>query len=408
MKKNSVSKSLGIEAPWKILEDAYDDTAKQRTVTVTCTDTSSLECPKCGKASPFYDLRSARQWRHLDTCKYQTALRAQVPRVKCSECGVKTARVPWAGPSSRYTYDFEESVIGWIKEASILAISRQMGLGWKAIAGIVHRAVQRGLARKKEQVVANICVDEVAYKKGHKYFTVVSDADTATVLYVGIGRDQKVLMRWFQQLSTEQLNGIRSMSMDMWPAYISATLACLPDAKKKICFDRFHVAKHLGVSVDKVQHKALLKEGNPILTGTKYSWLKSPHNMSLAQKRAFHAIRTSSIKTSKAWAIKETFRKMWDYKSATWALKGWNKTLSWAMRCRLEPVKDVARMIRKHLWGIINAIVLDVSNGPAESINSRIKTVKIRAHGFRNKERFVDAIYFQLGGLDLSPRYAKS
>ncbi len=99
---------------------------------------------------------------------------------------------------------------------------------------------------------------------------------------------------------------------------------------------------------------------------------------------------------------------MWDYKSATWALKGWNKTLSWAMRCRLEPVKDVARMIRKHLWGIINAIVVDVSNGPAESINSRIKTVKIRAHGFRNKERFVDAIYFHLGGLDLSPRYAKS
>ncbi len=91
-------------------------------------------------------------------------------------------------------YDFEESVIGWIKEASILAISRQMGLGWKAIAGIVHRAVQRGLARKKEQVVANICVDEVAYKKGHKYFTVASDADTATVLYVGIGRDQKELL----------------------------------------------------------------------------------------------------------------------------------------------------------------------------------------------------------------------
>ncbi len=399
MKKNSVSKSLGIEAPWKILEDAYDDTAKQRTVTVTCTDTSSLECPKCGKASPFYDLRSARQWRHLDTCNYQTALRAQVPRVKCSECGVKTARVPWAGPSSRYTY--EESVIGWIKEASILAISRQMGLGWKAIAGIVHRAVQRGLARKKEQVVANICVDEVAYKKGHKYFTVVSDADTATVLYVGIGRDQKVLMRWFQQLSTEQLNGIRSM--DMWPAYISATLACLPDAKKKICFDRFHVAKHLGVSVDKVQHKALLKEGNPILTGTKYSWLKSPHNMSLAQKRAFHAIRTSSLKTSKAWAKRS--EKCGTIKAQ---LGPWNKTLSWAMRCRLEPVKDVARMIRKHLWGIINAIVLDASNGPAESINSRIKTVKIRAHGFRNKERFVDAIYFHLGGLDLSPRYAKS
>ena len=74
------------------------------------------------------------------------------------------------------------------------------------------------------------------------------------------------------------------------------------------------------------------------------------------------------------------------------------------MRCRLEPVKEAAKIIKNHLWGILNAIILKVSNGPAESINSRIKTIKIRANGFRNKDRFIDAIYFHLGGLDLSPR----
>ncbi len=97
-------------------------------------------------------------------------------------------------------------------------------------------------------------------------------------------------------------------------------------------------------------------------------------------------------------------RNLWHYVRRGWALKGWNRWLSWAMRCRLEPVKEAAKTIKNHLWGILNAIILKVSNGPAESVNSRIKTIKVRACGFRNKDRFIDAIYFHLGGLDLSHR----
>ncbi len=134
---SSVEKSLGLQAPWEILEDTYDDQAQRRTVTLTCTDPSSLTCPKCGKVDPFYDLRTERQWRHLDTCTYQTIL---VPRIQCLEHGVKTVWVLWADASSRYTHDFEEYVIGWAKEASLLAISRQLGIGWKGIAGIQRRA----------------------------------------------------------------------------------------------------------------------------------------------------------------------------------------------------------------------------------------------------------------------------
>ncbi len=139
---SSVEKSLGLQAPWEILEDTYDDQAQRRTVTLTCTDPSSLTCPKCGKVGPFYDLRTERQWRHLDTCTYQTILVARIPRIQCSEHGVKTVRVPWADASSRYTRDFEEYVIGWAKKASLLAISRQLGIGWKGIAGIQRRAVE--------------------------------------------------------------------------------------------------------------------------------------------------------------------------------------------------------------------------------------------------------------------------
>ena len=93
----------------------------------------------------------------------------------------------------------------------------------------------------------------------------------------------------------------------------------------------------------------------------------------------------------------------WHYVSRTWARKGWERWLSWAMRCRLEPVRQAAGTIRNHLWGILNAIVLKVTNGPAEGINSRIKMIKVRSRGFRNKQRFANAIYFHLGGLDLQP-----
>ena len=125
--------------------------------------------------------------------------------------------------------------------------------------------------------------------------------------------------------------------------------------------------------------------------------------MSAKQKARFQQLRTSTLKTARAWAIKEMALQLWHYVHRTWARKGWERWLSWAMRCRLEPVKAAARTIKTHLWGILNAIILKVSNGPAEGINSRIKTIKVRSRGFRNKRRFANAIYIHLGGLDLYP-----
>ena len=115
MKKNtgSIHKSLGIASPWEILEDQYDEKEKVRRVTVTCTDASSLACPECNQVRPFYDLHTPRSWRHLDTCKYRTELIARIPRVKCAEHGILTVQVPWASRSSRFTFDFEEMVIGF-------------------------------------------------------------------------------------------------------------------------------------------------------------------------------------------------------------------------------------------------------------------------------------------------------
>ena len=396
---------LGIKSPWRVSKVELEPSDGVVSVYVQPEPSAKHCCPACGTVSPGYDSRT-RRWRHLDTCQYKTILIAEVPRVKCKEHGVITTSVPWAEEGSGFTALFESLVIDWLKEASIMAVSRLMGLSWNSIDGIMQRAVSRGKARKEEQFPAHLGIDETAFKKRHDYVTIVSDQSSGDVLHVGHDRKKATLEAWYASLTEAQRRAIESVSMDMWPAFISATLKCLPQARKKIAFDKFHIAKYLGEAVDKVrqqEHKALMSQGIEDLKGSKYDWLYNPENMTRKQKNRFKALRESSLKTARAWAIKELAMSLWHYVSKTWARKGWEQWLSWAMRSRLEPVKKVARTIKEHLWGILNAIVLKVSNGPAEGINSRIKMIKVRSRGFRNKERFANAIYFHLGGLDLYP-----
>ena len=396
---------LGIKSPWRVSSIELAFSEGEVLVHVEPASGARQCCPTCGKDSPGYDSRP-RRWRHLDTCQYKTILVADVPRVKCPEHGVLTVSAPWAELGSGFTAMFEALVIDWLQEASTSAVSRLMGLSWNAIDGIMQRAVERGLSRREEVCASQIGVDETAFRKRHDYVTIVSDQQAGTVLHVGSDRKKATLKAWYESLTEEQREAIESVSMDMWPAFINATLESLPGAGDKIAFDKFHVAKYLGGAVDKVrrqEHKALMAEGYEDLKGSKYDWLYNPKNMTRKQAKRFKALRDSTLVTARAWAIKELAMSLWHYVSKTWARKGWGKWLSWAMRSRLDPIKEVAKTIKEHLWGILNAIVLKVSNGPAEGLNSRIKMIKVRSRGFRNKKRFANAIYFHLGGLDLYP-----
>ena len=347
-----------------------------------------------------------REWRNLDAWGYSTFLVCDVPRMRCREHGVVTMQVPWAEGSSRYTAEFEAEAIRWLKEASVQAVAQRMRLSWNAADGIMQRAVARGLARRPEQAVRHLSVDETAFRRRHQYVTVVSNPKKGIVLYVAQGRGKQALKAFYEGLGKARRAALESVSMDMWGPYIAATLEMIPEALKKIAFDRFHVAKHLGDAVDKVrraEHRALVKEGNEILTGSKYQWLKGRGRKTHREKLAFARLRAGTRRTAEAWELKEAAANLWRYKSRTWAIAGWNRWLDWASRCRLDPVVKAARMVREHLWGIVNAVISGATNGPAEGINSRIKTIKARSRGFRNQERFANAIYFHLGGLDLYP-----
>lgn len=185
-----------------------------------------------------------------------------------------------------------------------------------------------------------------------------------------------------------------------------STLAYVPGAVHKIAFDKFHVAMHLGAAVDTVrraEHKALLAEGESVLTKSRYLWLQHPDIMTDKSWGCLKALKSANLKTARAWAIKTHAMCLWDYQARGWARRAWMDWYNWAIRSRLEPIKKVARTIKAHLEGILTAVVTGATNARAEGFNTKIQKIKRDARGFRNEERFKAAIYFHLGGLELYP-----
>ena len=394
---------LGIEAPWRVSEVEVDLPGSGVTVHIEHSG-EGLACPQCTKSTPGYDTRQ-RRWRHLDTCQYQTWLVAQVPRVKCPEHGVHQLPVPWAESNSRLTALFESLVIDWLKIGTISEVAERLGLSWSAVSRVQERAVARGLARRDQAFPDSIGIDETAFQRRHQYVTVISSKDR--VLHVADDRKRATLDAWYASQPAEALTNLRTVAMDMWGAYVDSTLAHVPGAEAKIAFDKFHIAQHLGDAVDKVrraEHKALLAaEGESLLTKSRYLWLQHPDGMTNKSWRRLKELKSVNLKTSRAWAIKTHAMCLWGYQSRTWARKAWLSWYSWAIRSRLEPVKKVARMVKKHLEGILTAVVTGATNARAEGFNTMIQKLKRDARGFRNKERFKAAIYFHLGGLELYP-----
>jgi transposase len=399
---------LGIQAPWQVQGVELSEETEEVRVLIRLNPQEQCVCPKCGAVGPRYDTRR-RSWRHLDTCQFKTILDADVPRMSCAEHGVLQIAVPWAERGSNFTALMEAMVIGWLKEANTSAVARRMRLTWDQVDGIMHRAVRRGLARRDALMPVHIGIDETSFQKRHEYVTIVTDRVSGNVIHVGDDRTKESLDGFFDELEPADLLRLESISMDMWKPYIAVIEYFVPGAEEKICFDKFHVAKHLGDAVDQVrrqEQRQLLKEGDRSLVRTKYVWLTNPESMGEAAAAWLVDLKKLALRTARAWALKEHAMCLWGYVSRTWARKAWKAWLSWAMRCRLEPIKRVARMIRDHLDGIINAIVLGVTNATAESVNAKVQRVKRMACGFRNRDRFRTAIYFHLGGLDLLPAAA--
>lgn len=401
---------LGVKTPWRVAEVKLEFAQGQVLIRVEHAPGERWPCPSCGEPCTVHDHRR-RQWRHLDTCQLVTTIEAEVPRVRCGTHGVLQVPVPWAEPGSGFTALFEALVITWLRQASLSAVAQQLQVSWDQVDGIMARAVRRGLMRRPERPVRDLGLDETAFQRRHEYVTVLTDREHDAVIEVLDDRTEAGLRQWLQRQPLEARAAMRSVSLDMWRPYIRVLKAELPDAESKLCFDRFHVAQHFGRALDQIraaEHRAFKREhGASPLTGTKHDWLRNAGRLDNRGRRAFMALTRQNLRTARAWAIKETAAQLWDYRYRGAAERAWRRLLGWIARCRLEPVKRVGRMIKTHLWGILNAIIARVSNAKSEAMNARIQKVKAMACGFRSRERFRRAILFHLGGLDLLPAGAK-
>lgn len=399
---------LGLEKPWRVGEVKLDVQAQQVDLWLEHERSARWACPDCGEHCGVYDHSEERSWRHLDTCQFKTLIHARIPRVNCQRCGVRQVKVSWADAKSRFTLLMEALIVEVLEQTrSVKAACELTRIHWESCMRVMRRAVERGRQRKEEAVVKYLAVDEKAFRRGHSYLTIVCDARAGTVEWVSENRDRESLISYYEQLGDEQLAGIEAVAMDMWPAYISATLSELPGAGDKIVFDRFHVMKMMNEALDKVRRQEaerLRRRGDPRLKQTRHLWLFGYENVPQERAVDFESLRDSELHTARAWHIKETLRYLWDYRSIAWARKFFRKWYAWAIRCRLGPIRKVARSLKAHEHNILTYCKHRITTGVAEGLNSKIMSIKRLAGGFRNMENFKTAIYFYCGGLDLHPR----
>ena len=398
---------LGIVEPWTV--DRVEMNPTEHRVDVWAVHPAEVHwpCPDCGQSLSLFDHAEERRWRHLDSCHFQTYLHARVPRVECPEHGKIQVRVPWAEPSSRFTALFERWSIQVMQETDTAAAAQLLGISWDEAWGIQERAVARGLAAKPPRALRQMGVDEKSVGHGQQYMSLVYNLEKSTVEWVGEGRKKETLDGFFQSLTFEQRTAIEAVGLDMGDPFIASIQEHVPGAREKMVFDRFHIAKHANEGVDKVrksENRALWKDGDPTLKGSKYLWLYRGENLPEKHRDRFAALQALHLKTGRAYALKEAPADLWGYPSAGWARKYWARWYFWATHSRLLPMMDVARMVKEHLVGVMNYFTHRIPNAVAEGLNSKIATIQKMAYGFRNKAHFRTAVLFRCGGLPLYPR----
>jgi transposase len=304
---------MGIQSPWLIEDVKLDMTDQRVDIFVDYTAKEGL-CPECGCNAPRYDDREERVWRHLDTMQFTTYLHCRVPRIRCPEHGVKTLMTPWASKNSRFTLLFEAFAIKLLLAARSIEEARKLlGLNWHQLNDIKARAVERGLARREDDAVSYVGIDEKQFRSGHRYISSLVDLEEGRVLDVVEGRteeDAKSLLN--NGLSTDQRAKVEAVALDMWPAYTNAVNAVLPSAA--IVHDRFHISQHLNQAVDLVrrqENRELCKKGDHRLRGTKHMWLCNEENQHERYTEVFAELKHSNLKVARSWAIREQFRPFW-------------------------------------------------------------------------------------------------
>ena len=423
MRKARVCRALmGLENT--VVEDVvFDEDAGVLVVHARPTASRRGRCGACNRRSPGFDQGAGRRrWRALDLGTVQAFVEADAPRVRCRQHGVTVASVPWARHDAGHTHAFDDTVAWLATVTSKTAATRLMRVAWRTVGSIITRVwADTGGAVDRLAGVTRIGVDEISYRRGMAYLTVVVDHDTGRLLWAAEGRDRATLRAFFDILGQDRSAAITHVSADGadWIAMVIAERC--PNAV--LCADPFHVVRWATDALDAVRREAwndarkaaraepARRRGRPAanaparpasdraksLKGARYALWKNPENLTDRQQVKLAWIAKTDPRLHRAYLLKEGLRVVFQmpHDQAIEALDRW---LAWARRCRIEPFVKLARSITKHRASILAAIENGLSNGLIESVNTKIRLITRIAFGFRSIPALIALLMLSLGG----------
>jgi transposase len=325
-------------------------------------------CPCGWKGRAVYD-RSTRRWRHVDLGASKLFLEAEIRRLDCGHCRrVRTETVEWARPRARHTRDFED-VVAWLAQhTDKTTITRLLRTSWETVAGIVVRVVVEHIDNRRLEHVYRIGVDEVSWRKGHRYLTVVADHDRdGAVIWAGEGRDRTVLERFYNELGADGCAALQAVSLDMGGPYKAATDAKAPRARQ--CVDPFHVIKLANTAVDTARrwawnHERRTNPAPPRRNGrrptgsppppdaprwvkhTRWALLKDPDHLNDNQLAVLNTLRRQRSVLYRCWQLKEGLRDLYRLEHPEHAATHLDWWLAWACRSRIPAFVTLSKTLR--------------------------------------------------------------
>jgi transposase len=376
---------------------------------LVCDVEPTTEIPRCGgcgrQVRKVYDQRKRRLWRHLDLAGMSLELRYAPRRLRCQPCGVTTEMVPWADPMSWFTHPFEQTVGYLAQMSSKTVVSTMMRVAWATVGAIVGRVVERMLPSDRLAGLTHIGVDELSYRKHHKYVTIVVDHMTGRVVWAREGKNAETLRSFFQELGTERSALIQAVTIDMSKAYISAVSEAATNAQ--IIFDRFHVQRLVHDALDEVRRAEVRTLEDPedrsALKNTRFALQKNPWNLTEIEQTKLTELPKTNATLYRAYLLKESFAAILDRRQPNVVLIKLEEWISWAKHSGLKPFAKAARTIATHLDGIVAYVATGLSNARSEGTNGKVRTITRRSYGLHGASALIALIHLCCSDLNLQP-----
>lgn len=409
---------LGVEKT--VVEDVEFDEDEQLLVAhVRPRKRARGRCGRCGRRSPGYDGgEGRRRWRALDLGTIQAVLEADAPRVDCPTHGPTVAAVPWARHRSGHTYAFDDTVAWLAVACSKSAVTQLMRIAWRTVGAIVERVCADVDARVDRFAgLSRIGIDEISYKRNHKYLTIVVDHDTGRLVWAAPGRDTATLQRFFDALGEERCALITHVSADAAEWIAKVVAANCPQAVR--CADPFHVVQWATEALDEVRRRVWNEArdtvgGSRVTGGTKRRvrlatgdakrlkrarWVlwKNPEDLTDRQREKLAWIATTHPHLYRAYLLKEGLRLVFRL-SGDAGKEALDRWMQWAQRCRIPEFVNLQRRIRRHLDSIHATLDHGLSNGLIESTNTKVRLLTRVAFGFKNPHALIALAMLALGG----------